>query len=626
MPFLSRAVSLADEGSLRKLTFLRLMVATLVVGAAIVVLQIGGEAGSIGILYGLLGAIYLSTASVYFAFRAGAPFGVLTWLEIVLDCVVITMILHYSGGSASYFAVLYVLPILLGAVYFQVSGGLGTAVIATASYVTYSILEAGGYVMPVTYSAAAPMASVSAGAPQVLPLHDRVRSHGAHGRLPFGLCAHARGELDAKDQELKRAQLHADSIITNVSSGLIVTNMAGEILTCNPAAIKILGLAPAGSYTGALVQDVIPHMSALVLELEGALSTGSPRRRHELEVRRKDGTELPLGISISLIKGESGEKRGVVAIFQDLTEVHLMREKVRRADKMAAIGELSTAIAHEIRAPLASICGSVEMLAGELTLSGDNRKLMDLVIKESDRLDRIITDFLEFARLKRPAFEPVDVEACLDEVLLLLRHSNDFNKGISIDVKGGAPHACVYADDEQIRQVFLNLIMNACEAMAEGGRLTIRIDGVIKALRDGGCPEECVAIDSRTRVPRYRRRSFRIYSSPSTPRRKGGRGSGWRSSRASSRAHFRARPGHERPLRAVRCSRSFSRSTRERERSPKRRSRKSSSVSNMSAFKGVQFGGNATWPQRRSWSSTTSRAWPSSWASCCGRKATRSRP
>ncbi|MGD1048744.1 MAG: hypothetical protein ABR899_08355, partial [Candidatus Krumholzibacteriaceae bacterium] len=223
---------------MRKLTFLRLMVATLVVGAAIVVLQIGGEAGSIGILYGLLGAIYLSTASVYFAFRAGAPFGVLTWLEVVLDCVVITMILHYSGGSASYFAVLYVLPILLGAVYFQVSGGLGTAVIATASYVTYSILEAGGYVVPVTYGAAAPVASVSAA---LLKCYLSMTVFVLTG-LMGGYLSHyvrMRGEeLAAKDQELKRVQLHADSIITNVSSGLIVTNMAGEILTCNPAAIK----------------------------------------------------------------------------------------------------------------------------------------------------------------------------------------------------------------------------------------------------------------------------------------------------------------------------------------------------------------------------------------------------
>ena len=127
-----------------------------------------------------------------------------------------------------------------------------------------------------------------------------------------------------------------------------------------------------------------------------------------------------------------------MAIFQDLTEVHLMRDKVRRADKMAAIGELSTAIAHEIRAPLASICGSIEMLAGELQLSGDNKKLMELVLKESDRLDRIITDFLEFARSRKPSFEPVDVEQCLREVLMLLRHSSEFDARISIEFVSNA--------------------------------------------------------------------------------------------------------------------------------------------------------------------------------------------
>ena len=175
---------------------------------------------------------------------------------------------------------------------------------------------------------------------------------------------------------------------------------------------------------------------------------------------------LPLGISISLLKGENGEKRGVVAIFQDLTEVHRMREKVRRADKMAAIGELSTAIAHEIRAPLASICGSIEMLAGELDLSGDNRKLMELVIKESDRLDRIITDFLEFARLKRPAFEPVDVEPCLDEVLLLLKHSSDLNRTYRSRSRATRRTRASTRTTSRSARSILNLIMNACEAMS----------------------------------------------------------------------------------------------------------------------------------------------------------------
>jgi two-component system sensor histidine kinase PilS (NtrC family) len=308
-------------------------------------------------------------------------------------------------------------------------------------------------------------------------------------------------ELASKDGELTRVKLHTDSIITNVSSGLIVTNAAGEITTCNPAAVKILGLLPGAEIKGKLVRDVIPHMSALVEELEKALATGTPRRRHEIEIRSRDGAALPLGISLSMLKGENGEKRGVVAIFQDLTEVHRMREKVRRADKMAAIGELSTAIAHEIRAPLASICGSIEMLSGELELSGDNRKLMELVIKESDRLDRIITDFLEFARLKPPAFEPVDVARCLDEVLLLFRHSSELNRNVSFDVACDAPDACIYADDEQIRQVYLNLIMNACEAMSDGGRFTIRIGTDMRPLRENGSPEECVVIEFENTGP-----------------------------------------------------------------------------------------------------------------------------
>jgi two-component system sensor histidine kinase PilS (NtrC family) len=498
MPFLSRAVSPVDEGNVRKLTFLRLMVATLVVGAAIVVLQLGGDSRSAGALYVLLGVIYLSAGSIYVAVRAGAPSRVLVWSEIVIDCAAVTILLHFSGGAASHVAVLYVLPILIGGICFQVTGGLASAVIATAAYAGYNALA------PAASAGGGGLETAEAFADPVFRAYIYMAAFVLTGLLTGYLSTYVRArgeELAAKDRELRHVQLHTESIITNVSSGLIVTNMAGEIVTCNPAAVGILGLSADVEVTGRPVQDVLPHMSALVQELEGALATGTPRRRHELEVRRRDGTELPLGISISLLKGDAGERRGVVAIFQDLTEVHVMREKVRRADKMAAVGELSTAIAHEIRAPLASICGSIEMLAGELSLSGDNKKLMELVVKESDRLDRIITDFLEFSRLKRPVFEPVDVEQCLSEVLLLLKHSSDVDTNIAIEVVAGAPHACVYADDEQLRQVFLNLILNACEAMGTGGRLTVRIDSVMKSLRDGGGPEECVAIDFENNGP-----------------------------------------------------------------------------------------------------------------------------
>ncbi len=501
MRFLSRAVSPADEGNMRKLTFLRLVVATLVVGAAIVVLHMSGDSLAMGALYGLLGAIYVSTASIYVALRAGVRLPILLWIEIAADCVVLTLILHYTGGASSHLAILYILPILFGGIYFQVSGGLATAALATLFYGIYSVVEFGGF-RGATENARSMLSEGASG--WLLRGYVYMAVFVLTGLFCGHLSSYVRRkgeELAEKEQELRRIQNNTDSIIMNISSGLIVANRAGEIVTCNPAASEILGLQAAEELKGRLIQDAIPHMPVLVQEFEGALATGLTRRRHELEIRRRDGSILPLGISISLLKTECGERRGVVAIFQDLTEVHRMREKVRCADRMAAVGELSTAIAHEIRAPLASVCGSIEMLASELTLSGDNRKLMELVLKESDRLDRIITDFLEFARLRNPAFEPVDVEQCLNEVLLLLRHSTDLNENISIEIVSAAPHLFVNADDEQIRQVFLNLIINACEAMADGGRLTVRIDTVMKGLREGSHAEECVAIDFENTGP-----------------------------------------------------------------------------------------------------------------------------
>jgi two-component system sensor histidine kinase PilS (NtrC family) len=493
MDFLSRAFSHEAGGKLRKLTFLRLVLATLVVGAAILVLQLVDESQSIGSLYALLGVIYLSTGLIYLASRAGASWTSLLWIEIVVDCAVLTMILNFSGGSASHFAVLYILPILVGGVYLQTLGGLVTAALATAMYAAYNLLERGGVLHPVSGEP-----GEGNGADPLLRGYLYFAVFTLVGLLSGALSAYLRNrgeELVDKERELKRVQFNTDNIIRNVSSGLIVTDMAGEVQICNPAAVKILGLRPAEEIHGTLIQDAMPHMPAFVQELDGVLATGTPRRRHEIEVRRRDGTALPLGVSVSLLRGEAGEKRGVVAIFQDLTEVNVMREKVRHADKMAAVGELSTAIAHEIRAPLASICGSIEMLSSELSVSGDNKKLMDLVLKESDRLDRIITEFLEYARLPKPEHAAIDVEQALNEVLLLLRHSTERHRDIRMQVDCLTPRALIYADEEQLRQVFFNLMINACEAVGQGGRVTVRVDRHQIEVREGAGPVDCLQIE-----------------------------------------------------------------------------------------------------------------------------------
>ena len=495
MDFRSRASSPLDEGRLRKLTLIRLAVATLVVIAAIMVQQYDDQLVSVVALYALLGMLYLSTGMLYVGFWLGMSFRSLLWTQIVTDIVVLTMIMHFSGGSNSYFTILYIIPILLAGVYLQLFGGLGAAVLATSIYILYTSLEVSGN-MP--FSGGEWIASKR----DIYRLLVKSYLHAIVFVLAGMVSGYvskrflSRGEkLAEREEELKHVRLSTDSILKNMSSGLIVTNMEGAVLALNPAALSILGLDPEADIVGKNIRDLGPHLSKLVSELELAIETGTPRRRGEIQIESTSGSILPLGLSISILRDEEGEEQGGIILFQNLAEVHRMREKVRQADKMAAIGRLSASIAHEIRAPLASICGSIEMLRGELDLSGENKELMDLIMKESDRLDNIITEFLEFARMKRPAFSSIDVEKCLGEVVTLLKHSFLLEKKVDMEIECGCPGARVLADDEQIRQVFLNIVMNACEAMEESGTLFIRLYDVQTQLEEEGVEERCIRID-----------------------------------------------------------------------------------------------------------------------------------
>jgi two-component system sensor histidine kinase PilS (NtrC family) len=526
MEFVPRAGLLEDESRLRKMTFLRLVVATVVIGAAIMVLRLDEHATSVVALFSLLGVIYLSTGSVYIAFTTGVPFRPLLWLQIYTDVIVLTMILHYSGGASSYFSILYILPVIVGGLYFQISGGLIAATLAAGAYLIYSVLEMAGYLktppdgwIRTEFSFYRPLLR---GYLNIVVFYFTGALSGYVSKH-----IHSKGEeLADRERELRRVQLNTDSIIQNMSSGLIVTNMKGEVLTLNPAALDILGLSKRDDYKGRLLQDVIPHMPVLASELAHVLGTGTQRRRHELEVRRADGGILPLGISISILRAEDGEKKGIIALFQDLTEVHRMRTKVRQADKMAAIGKLSASIAHEIRAPLASICGSIEMLSGDLEVSGDSKKLMDLIMKESDRLDRIITDFLEFARVRKPKLTAVNVEQCIEEMVLLLRHTPDMGERISMKVECECKGIRIRADEEQIKQVFLNLGLNACEAMRKSGSLVVSISRDSVQMSEVSEPVDCVHLAFENTGPHIPDDAFPHLFEPFFTTKEGGTGLG----------------------------------------------------------------------------------------------------
>ncbi|MBD3180448.1 MAG: PAS domain-containing protein [Candidatus Latescibacteria bacterium] len=480
-----RAVAVQDEEKIRRLIFVRLVVATLVVGAAIILLQAQSRELSAVALYSLLGVIYLSTGAVYLGHLRGAAFSSLVRLLIGIDLAVLTLIVHYSGGSESIFTNLYILTIFVGGFYFQVAGGLVTSLLAATLYTIYTLLELKGVVR-------SPEGAI-------LFTHQNLFDSLINGYIHLAVFVSSglisgyfsrrilssREILADREKQIKQIQVNNDYIFRNMSSGLVVLNLESEIISMNPAARRILGVCEGIDVEGKPFNAVIDGMDRLLKELVRVRESGVQRKRHEIELVKPDGKELPLGISISLLTSGTGQKMGVIALFQDLTEVHMMRKKIRKADKLAAVGEISAAIAHEIRAPLASICGSTEMLKQELDVDEENMELMDLIIRESDRLDGMITEFLEYSKMRRPEFESVNIENCLKETVMLIKHGSHLKDSCSLTFEAEGAGIRVFADEQQIRQVFLNIALNACQAVDCQGNINIDLKTVRKQAGNG---------------------------------------------------------------------------------------------------------------------------------------------
>ncbi len=496
MAILAGGTSAGYSRTIEKFLLLRMIISTLVVGAGVMIVQLTDKGFPVRPLYALLVLSCVIGGFCYIAVRFGLRERMALWLIMIADIFFETAIVHFSGGITSPFALIFCLSIVAAAFLLEVTGGLGIAFLASCSYVAYVTLQSANvFSLPEARSLGA-----SFGEPVrtylLVSIFFLVGS--VSGYLAERLKRKGK-QLETAETELMQLKINTDSILENMSSGVLVVDSSGKIVTINHAAGEILKLNREEIQSKNLREVFDPVMPELASELAYALDAEKSKFRHELTVKNHEGTSIPLGISISLLKN-NGQKRGVIAVFQDLTEVREMQEKVRKADRLAAIGELSAGIAHEIRNPLASISGSIEMLYNDLDLGGEHRRLMELVMRESDRLDRIINDFLEFAKMRPPTLRDVSVEKCIEDVLVLLKNNLAVSKGIKIETSQHGGSMWVRADEEQMRQVFLNLSLNACEAMGKGGRLRVEpgISGpgeVGISFQDEGCGIEESARD-----------------------------------------------------------------------------------------------------------------------------------
>lgn len=287
-------------------------------------------------------------------------------------------------------------------------------------------------------------------------------------------------QLADASRALRRARLETDDILRNLNSGLLTVDSAGYIVYFNHAAERILGYAEEQVRGMRFDETFAERMPALSGCLSQALNSGITLPRRELTILKPDGETIPLGLSTSVLTEEAGELRGVIAIFSDLTEAKELEEKVRANDRLAAIGELSASIAHEIRNPLAAISGSVEVLQNELRLTDENGRLMELILKESARLNVILNDFLSYARIGRPAYNKVEVLHVVSEVRELLKLNERVPTNVKLLVETDTDAAVLYAvgDEGLLKQLLMNLAMNAVEAFdGEPGQVVFRVIG-----------------------------------------------------------------------------------------------------------------------------------------------------
>ena len=393
-------------------------------------------------------------------------------LQLAADAGIVSGIVYVTGGVNSYFSTLYALPIIAASTLRLWRGGM---LVGALSSVLYS-----GIVLSQYYGT--PASPIVVVAENVPPLRVAIYTLGLNvfgflavaaltGYLAEGL-RRADAQLQQASSELADVQAFSRHVVDSLTSGLATTDMTGIVATYNRAAETITAL------TGA---RAIGQPASAVLQLPSSLAglfgpvAGRPKQtRVEYGFTRHDGKQIEMGLSAAPLMTPRGET-GFILTFQDVTESRKLEREARVQQRLAAVGEMAAGIAHEIRNPLASMSGSIQILRQELPLTDEQGQLMDIVIRESERLNETIRSFLAYARPQRQSMRHMDVRQVITDTATLLQNSAERSESHRIAVDVPADAVLLQADEGQIRQIVWNLATNGLRAMPSGGRLTLGV-------------------------------------------------------------------------------------------------------------------------------------------------------
>jgi two-component system sensor histidine kinase PilS (NtrC family) len=394
------------------------------------------------------------TSYWYTHFLRRSPGRTFLYAQALFDVALITTVVHVTGGPQSDLTPLYVPLIAVTAV-----------LMPPASTALITVLVCSVYVADVFFGHRTPMTAQIALQLLVFVAVAGVTAYFASRVSVMG------AEREALAGELRQARLEAADVLRNIPTGVVTVDQAGHLLYCNPAAETILGFKER-QWRG---RPIMPEFAKIAPEFWAAI-TATARRgvramRVEASVRRPDRT-FPIGVTTTTLEVEPAGEPRVTAIFTDISDSKRLEELHLRAERLEAVAELSASLAHEIKNPLASIRSSVEQLGRAKRANPDEKFLTSLVVRESDRLSRLLSEFLDFSRVRATECRPLDLLAVATAAIRLVREHPDCPAEAVIELAGGATP--MEGDEDLLHRVVSNLVLNAVQASGKGGHVVVR--------------------------------------------------------------------------------------------------------------------------------------------------------
>ena len=397
----------------------RIVIITFLLGIQLAVEQL--TQAQIPVRWFVFTVLFWYALTIFFSLllKLSTDYTMQSYLQIICDICMITVVIYFSGGVGSPYFLLYPLVIILAAISLSRAG---TYLVASLSFILAgATLELSFYNELKDF-----LLALSEMTPELQDLQVRIFTNLfaflAVAYLSSSLVENLRKtgtRLQAASGELENLQAFNQNVIDSMAGGLVTTGLGGRVLLLNRAAALILGRSSAAA-VGRPLAEVLPEFARLPLNAPA----------QEVQIFTPGGEEKYLRVSVSELTGPDGSgqghaSQGHVYFFQDLTELKRLEREVRLKERMAALGRMASAIAHEIRNPLTSIAGSIKVFSTLGSLPSEQQRLVGIVVKESERLDRIVSDFLSYSRERRYEFRPADMHGLLEETLALLENHPD---------------------------------------------------------------------------------------------------------------------------------------------------------------------------------------------------------